>query len=184
MKIMRILLFLIVLVVLNVIFADRFLIPTKAIPADQIVYSDENPQQAIDRVLLDSSVYFDPNNQASAMNLKTVGDFKVAMNSEASSDSSSARLKVIPNYRAIEMSNGSLELTDMKILIQYVDASNIDVLGFDYGLNKIEVMPAVNIVIFEAQNIYELNNIMTSLKSDNRAVDASFNLVEMSEIPQ
>ena len=77
MKIMRILLFLIVLVVLNVIFADRFLIPTKAIPTDQIVYSDENPQKAIDRVLLDSSVYFDPNNQASAMNLKTVGDFKV-----------------------------------------------------------------------------------------------------------
>ena len=82
------------------------------------------------------------------------------------------------------MSNGSLELTDMKIIIQYRDENDINVLGYDYGLNKVEAMSAANLVIFEAQNNLQLNNIMTRLKNDSRVVDATFNLVEMSEIPQ
>ena len=45
-------------------------------------------------------------------------------------------------------------------------------------------MFAANIVIFEAQNNLQLNNIMARLKEDYRVVGASFNLVEMSEIPQ
>ena len=44
MKIMRIILLVIAIVVLNVIFADRYLIPTKQIPADQIVYSDKSAE--------------------------------------------------------------------------------------------------------------------------------------------
>jgi uncharacterized membrane protein affecting hemolysin expression len=82
------------------------------------------------------------------------------------------------------MSNGSFELTDMKIIIQYTDENDINALGYDYALNKVEAMSAANIVIFEAQNNLQLNNIMTRLKEDYRVVDASFNLVEMSEIPQ
>ena len=46
MKIMRIILLVIAIVVLNVIFADRYLIPTKQIPADQIVYSDKSESLA------------------------------------------------------------------------------------------------------------------------------------------
>jgi uncharacterized membrane protein YjjP (DUF1212 family) len=72
----------------------------------------------------------------------------------------------------------------MKIIIQYRDENDINVLSFDYGLNKVEVMSAANVVIFEAQNKLQLNNIMTRLKNDSRVVDATFNLVEMSEIPQ
>ena len=59
MKIMRIVLLLIAILVLNVIFADRYLIPTKTIPADQIIYSDESPKTKNEFVLLNSQVYLD-----------------------------------------------------------------------------------------------------------------------------
>jgi len=181
---MRILLLLIVLVVLNVIFADRFLIPTKTIPSDQIIYLDDNPQENIDVLLLESVVYSDPNNQVNISGLKKVGAYKVAIDAQANSNIGAYALKNMPEYKAVEMSNGSLELTDMKIIIQYRDENDINVLSFDYGLNKVEVMSAANVVIFEAQNKLQLNNIMTRLKNDSRVVDATFNLVEMSEIPQ
>ena len=184
MKIMRIVLLLIALIVLNVIFADRFLIPTKTIPSDQIIYLDDNPQENIDVLLLESVVYSDPNNQVNISGLKKVGAYKVAIDAQAKSNIGAYALKNMPEYKAVEMSNGALELTDMKIMIQYRDESDINVLSYDYGLNKVEVMSAANVVIFEAQNKLQLNNIMTRLKNDSRVVDASFNLVEMSEIPQ
>ena len=184
MKIMRIVLLLIALIVLNVIFADRFLIPTKTIPSDQIIYLDDNPQENIDVLLLESVVYSDPNNQVNISGLKKVGAYKVAIDAQAKSNIGAYALKNMPEYKAVEMSNGSLELTDMKIMIQYRDESDINILSYDYGLNKVEVMSSANVVIFEAQNKLQLNNIMTRLKNDSRVVDASFNLVEMSEIPQ
>ena len=184
MKIMRIVLLLIALIVLNVIFADRFLIPTKTIPSDQIIYLDDNPQENIDVLLLESVVYSDPNNQVNISGLKKVGAYKVAIDAQAKSNIGAYALKNMPEYKAVEMSNGSLVLTDIKIMIQYRDESDINVLSYDYGLNKVEVMSAANVVIFEAQNKLQLNNIMTRLKNDSRVVDASFNLVEMSEIPQ
>lgn len=181
---MRIVLLLVALIVLNVIFADRFLIPTKTIPSDQIIYLEDNPQKNIDVVMLESVVYSDPNNQANVPGLKKVGAYKVAIDAQAKSNIAAYALKNIPEYKAVEMSNGSLELTDMKIIIQYRDENDINVLGYDYGLNKVEAMSAANLVIFEAQNNLQLNNIMTRLKNDSRVVDATFNLVEMSEIPQ
>jgi hypothetical protein len=181
---MRIVLLLIALIVLNVIFADRFLIPTKTIPSDQIIYLDDNPQENFDVLLLESVVYSDPNNQVNVSGLKKVGAYKVAIDAQAKSNIGAYALKNMPEYKAVEMSNGSLELTDMKIIIQYRDENDINVLSFDYGLNKVEVMSAANVVIFEAQNKLRLNNIMTRLKNDSRVVDATFNLVEMSEIPQ
>ena len=69
---MRIVLLLVALIVLNVIFADRFLIPTKTIPSDQIIYLEDNPQKNIDVVMLESVVYSDPNNQANISGLKKV----------------------------------------------------------------------------------------------------------------
>ena len=150
---MRIVLLLLALIVLNVIFADRFLIPTKTIPSDQIIYLEDNPQKNIDIVMLESVVYSDPNNQANISGLKKVGDYKVAIDVQARSNIAAYALKIVPEYKAVEMSNGSLELTDMKIIIQYRDENDINVLGYDYGLNKVEAMSAANLVIFEAQNI-------------------------------
>ena len=181
---MRIVLLLVALIVLNVIFADRFLIPTKTIPSDQIIYLEDNPQTNIDVLLLESAVYSDPNNQANIPSLKKVGAYKVAIDPQTKTNIGAYALKNIPEYKAVQMSNGSFELTDMKIIIQYTDENDINALGYDYALNKIEVMSAVNLVIFEAQNNLQLNNIMARLKDDYRVVDASFNLVEMSEIPQ
>ena len=169
---MRIVLLLVALIVLNVIFADRFLIPTKTIPSDQIIYLEDNPQKNIDVVMLESVVYSDPNNQANISGLKKVGDYKVAIDVQARSNIAAYALKIVPEYKAVEMSNGSLELTDMKIIIQYRDENDINVLGYDYGLNKVEAMSAANLVIFEAQNNLQLNNIMTRLKNDSRVVDA------------
>ena len=174
---MRIVLLLVALIVLNVIFADRFLIPTKTIPSDQIIYLEDNPQINIDVLLLESAVYSDPNNQANIPSLKKVGAYKVAIDPQTRTNIGAYALKNIPEYKAVQMSNGSFELTDMKIIIQYTDENDINALGYDYALNKIEVMSAVNLVIFEAQNNLQLNNIMARLKDDYRVVDASFNLV-------
>mgnify|MGYP005721581579 CR=1 FL=1 len=79
---MRILLLLVALIVLNVIFADRFLIPTKTIPSDQIIYLEDNPQTNIDVLLLESVVFSDPNNQANIPGLKKVGAYKVAIDAQ------------------------------------------------------------------------------------------------------
>ena len=124
---MRIVLLLVALIVLNVIFADRFLIPTKTIPSDQIIYLEDNPQKNIDVVMLESVVYSDPNNQANISGLKKVGDYKVAIDVQARSNIAAYALKIVPEYKAVEMSNGYLELTDMKIIIQYRDENDINV---------------------------------------------------------
>ena len=184
MKIMRILLLLIVLVVLNVIFADRFLIPTKSISEDQIIYYDENPDQAVNVVLLDSIVFLDPADDVNLPNLRKVGNYKVAVDLQTRSNIGAYNLKSVPNLKAIEMTNGSIELTDMKIIVQYFNINEIDALGFEYGLTKFEDMPAVNVVIFEVQDTPQINQIMAGLSKDPRVADVSFNLVEMTEIPQ
>ena len=106
---MRIVLLLVALIVLNVIFADRFLIPTKTIPSDQIIYLEDNPQENIDVLLLESVVYSDPNNQANVPGLKKVGAYKVAIDVQARSNIEAYALKNVPEYKAVEMSNGSLE---------------------------------------------------------------------------
>ena len=82
MKIVRIVILLIAILVLNVIFADRYLIPTKTIPADQIIYSDESPKTKNEFVLLNSQVYLDETNSIESNALTTIGKYKVATTTE------------------------------------------------------------------------------------------------------
>ena len=76
---MRIILLVIAIVVLNVIFADRYLIPTKQIPADQIVYSDKSAEVPNERVLLSSRVFLDEENQIVNEGFQRVGKYKVCL---------------------------------------------------------------------------------------------------------
>ena len=117
---MRIVLLLIAIVVLNVIFADRYLIPTKTIPADQIVYSDESPKTKNEFVLLNSQVYLDETNSIESDALTTIGKYKVATTAERYLPLGGQKLT---SLKAVEMSNGSFELTDLKILIQIKDSN-------------------------------------------------------------
>ena len=82
------------------------------------------------------------------------------------------------------MPNGNYELTDMKLLLQYKDAGYVENIGFDYGLDIIDSMPAINVVILQARDVTQLNDLMINLTADSRVVDVSFNLVEMSEVPE
>ena len=82
MKIMRIVLLLIAILVLNVIFADRYLIPTKTFPADQIIYSDESQKTKNEFVLLNSQVYLDETNSIESEALTTIGTYKVTTTAE------------------------------------------------------------------------------------------------------
>jgi hypothetical protein len=120
MKIMRIVLLVLAVVVLNVIFADRYLIPTKQIPADQIVYSDKSAEVANERVLLGSRVFLDEGNQIVNEDLQRVGVYKVAVNGERYISYAPQNLT---SFKAVEMPNDTYELTDLSILIQYEDAA-------------------------------------------------------------
>ena len=82
------------------------------------------------------------------------------------------------------MPNGSYELTDMSMLLQYKDISSVETIVFDYGLNMIELMPSINVFVFKSKDITQLNDLIASLNNDVRVVDVSFNLVEMSEVPE
>ena len=93
-------------------------------------------------------------------------------------------LKEVSSYKAVEMPNGNYELTDMKLLLQYKDAGYVENIGFDYGLDIIDSMPAINVVILQARDVTQLNDLMINLTEDSRVVDVSFNLVEMSEVPE
>ena len=108
MKIMRIVLLLIAIVVLNVIFADRYLIPTKTIPADQIIYSDESPKTKNEFVLLNSQVYLDETNSIESDALSTLGKYKVATTAERYLPLGGQKLT---SLKVVEMPNGSFELT-------------------------------------------------------------------------
>ena len=169
---MRIFLILFVIVALNILFADRYLIPKTPIPADQIIIKnsvDAVPQ----RILLDSKIYQKENQE-----------FVITLNNQTRNNAISMGLKEVSSYKAVEMPNGNYELTDMKLLLQYKDASYVESIRFDYGLDIIDSMPAINVVILQARDVTQLNDLMISLTADSRVVDVSFNLVEMSEVPE
>ena len=169
---MRIFLILFVIVALNSLFADRYLIPKTPIPADQIIIKnsvDAVPQ----RILLDSKIYQKENQE-----------FVITLNNQTRNNAISMGLKEVPSYKAVEMPNGNYELTDMKLLLQYKDASYVENIRFDYGLDIIDSMPVINVVILQARDVTQLNDLMINLTADSRVVDVSFNLVEMSEVPE
>ena len=169
---MRIFLILFVIVALNILFADRYLIPKTPIPADQIIIKnsvDAVPQ----RILLDSKIYQKENQE-----------FVITLNNQTRNNAIAMGLKEVSSYKAVEMPNGNYELTDMKLLLQYKDASYVENIRFDYGLDIIDSMPAINVVILQARDVTQLNDLMINLTADSRVVDVSFNLVEMSEVPE
>ena len=181
MKIMRIVFLLIAILVLNVIFADRYLIPTKTIPADQIVYSDKSPKTENEFVLLNSQVYLDDANLIETHTLRAIGKYKVATDGERYIPIDQNNLTAL---KVVEMPNGSFELTDLKILVQIKDSNFLNSIKLDYGLNELEVFPSLNTVVYSVQNMQQINETITLLSNDSRVLNVSFNLVEMTEVPE
>ena len=166
----RIFLIVFAITALNFMSADRYLIPKTPIPADEIIIKekiDSIPQ----RVIIESQVYLDENQK-----------FIIALDNQTKYRAVSNGLKEISSYKAVEMPNGSYELTDMSMLLQYKDISSVETIVFDYGLNMIELMPSINVFVFKSKDITQLNDLIASLNNDTRVVDVSFNLVEMSEV--
>ena len=169
---MRIFLIVFAITALNFMSADRYLIPKTPIPADEIIIKekiDSIPQ----RVIIESQVYLDENQK-----------FIIALDNQTKYRAVSNGLKEISSYKAVEMPNGSYELTDMSVLLQYKDISSVETIVFDYGLNMIELMPSIDVFVFKSKDITQLNDLIASLNNDTRVVDVSFNLVEMSEVPE
>jgi len=181
MKIMRIILLVIAIVVLNVIFADRYLIPTKQIPADQIVYSDKSAEVPNERVLLSSRVFLDEENQIVNDGFQRVGKYKVAVNGERYISYAPQNLT---SFKAVEMPNGTYELTDLNILIQYEDAALLSMIKSDYGLTELEIFPSIKTAVYSVLNTQQINETVTALSNDPRVVNVSFNLVEMTEVTE
>ena len=181
MKIVRIVILLIAILVLNVIFADRYLIPTKTIPTDQIVYSDESPKTKNEFVLLNSQVYLDETNSIESDALTTIGKYKVATTAERYLPLDGQKLTAL---KVVEMPNGSFELTDLKILVQIKDSNFYNSIQSDYGLNVLEVFPSLNTAVYSVQNIQQINETLVSLNNDSRVLNVSFNLVEMTEVAE
>ena len=181
MKIMRIILLVIAIVVLNVIFADRYLIPTKQIPADQIVYSDKSAEVLNERVLLSSRVFLDEENQIVNESFQRVGKYKVAVNGERYISYAPQNLT---SFKAVEMPNGTYELTDLNILIQYEDAALLSMIKSDYGLTELEIFPSIKTAVYSVLNTQQINETVTALSNDPRVVNVSFNLVEMTEVTE
>ncbi len=178
---MRIVLLVIAIVVLNVIFADRYLIPTKPIPADQIVYSDKSAEVPNERVLLGSRVFLDEGNQMVNEGFQRVGKYKVAVNGERYISYAPQNLT---SFKAVEMPNGTYELTDLNILIQYEDAALLSMIKSDYGLTELEIFPSIKTAVYSVSNTQQINETVTELSNDPRVVNVSFNLVEMTEVTE
>ena len=181
MKAMRILLLLIAIAVLNVIFADRYLIPTKKIPTDQIVFSNGSAKVENQYVLLNSKVFADDGTQMENDALKSIGKYKVAVNGERYISFAPQNLT---SLKVVEMPNGTYELTDLSILVQYKDAALLSTIASDYGLTEIELFPLINAALYSVQNTQQINETVTALGNDSRVKNVSFNLVEMSEVTE
>ena len=181
MKAMRILLLLIAIVVLNVILADRYLIPTKKIPTDQIIFSNESAQVENEYVLLNSKVLIDDGTQMENDALNNIGKYKVAVNGERYISFAPQNLT---SLKVVEMPNGTYELTDLNILVQYKDANSVNIIQSDYGLIELELFPLINAALYSVQNIQQINETVAALSNDPRVVNVSFNLVEMTEVPE
>ena len=178
---MRIILLLIAITVLNVIFADRYLIPTKKIPADQIVFSSGSAKVENEYVLLYSKVFLDDGMQMENDVLKSIGKYKVAVNGERYISFAPQNLT---SLKVVEMPNGTYELTDLSILVQYKDAALLSTIASDYGLTEIELFPLINAALYSVQNTQQINETVTALGNDSRVKNVSFNLVEMSEVTE
>ena len=181
MKAMRILLLLIAIVVLNVILADRYLIPTKKISDDQIIFSNESAQVENEYVLLNSKVLIDDGTQMENDALNNIGKYKVALNGERYISFAPQNLT---SLKVVEMPNGTYELTDLNILVQYKDAALLSTISSDYGLTELEIFPLINAALYSVQNIQQINETVTALGNDSRVENVSFNLVEMSEVTE
>ena len=159
---MRIFLIVFAITALNFMSADRYLIPKTPIPADEIIIKekiDSIPQ----RVIIESQVYLDENQK-----------FIIALDNQTKYRAVLNGLKEISSYKAVEMPNGSYELTDMSMLLQYKDISSVETIVFDYGLNMIELMPSINVFVFKSKDITQLNDLIASLNNDVRVVDRVF----------
>ena len=181
MKAMRIILLLIAIAVLNVIFADRYLIPTKKIPADQIVFSSGSAKVENEYVLLNSKVFVDDGMQMENDALKSIGKYKVAVNGARYISFAPQNLT---SLKVVEMPNGTYELTDLNILIQYEDAASLSMIKSDYGLTELEIFPSIKTALYSVLNTQQINETVTALSNDLRVVNVSFNLVEMTEVTE
>tara|TARA_Y100001935_G_C17253446_1_gene482307 strand:+ start:615 stop:1124 length:510 start_codon:yes stop_codon:yes gene_type:complete len=169
---MRILLIIFAIVVLNILFADKYLIPKTSIPSENIIIKkaiNKVPQKLVS----DSNIFIDEN-QA----------FLITLDDQTKNNAISNGLKEVTSYKAVEMPNGEFELTDLNILLQYKDKSYVENIMIDYGLSIIELMPSLNLVILRASDLTQTNRIMIALNSDSRVEDVSYNLVEMTEVPE
>ena len=100
---MRILLIIFAIVVLNILFADKYLIPKTSIPSENIIIKkaiNKVPQKLVS----DSNIFIDEN-QA----------FLITLDDQTKNNAISNGLKEVTSYKAVEMPNGEFELTDLNI---------------------------------------------------------------------
>ena len=110
-----------------------------------------------------------------------VGKYKVAVNGERYISSGPQNLT---SFKAVEMPNGTYELTDLNILIQYEDAASLSMIKSDYGLTELEIFPSIKTAVYSVLNIQQINETVAALSNDPRVVSVSFNLVEMTEVTE
>ena len=90
---------------------------------------------------------------------------------------------VLTEFKAVRMPNDSFELTDLKIIIQYKEPSFLDLIKYDYDLNELRIFLNEHSG-FSVKNVQQINETVSALSNDLRVENVSFNLVEMSEIPE
>ena len=110
-----------------------------------------------------------------------IGNYKVLIGQAKNLASTSA---VLTELKAVRMPNDSFELTDLKIIIQYKESSFLDLIKYDYGLNELENFSSMNTAVFSVKNVQQINETVSALSNDLRVENVSFNLVEMTEIPE
>ena len=110
-----------------------------------------------------------------------VGKYKVAVNGERYISYAPQNLT---SFKAVEMPNGTYELTDLNILIQYEDAALLGMIKSDYGLTELEIFPSIKTAVYSVLNTQQINETVTALSNDPRVVNVSFNLVEMTEVTE
>ena len=132
-------------------------------------------------MFLDSQVYLDANGDISNDGVMQIGNYKVLIGQAMNLASTSA---VLTEFKAVRMPNDSFELTDLKIIIQYKEPSFLDLIKYDYDLNELENFSSMNTAVFSVKNVQQINETVSALSNDLRVENVSFNLVEMSEIPE
>lgn len=128
-------------------------------------------------IIENSMVVFDKNNTISINDgIGAIGDYKYSLdgslpNNQLQNTQSSIIMKVVKNRNT-----GRVGLTNGQLFIKYAEGVNGPDLALNYGLSVIDVLPSLNRIVVQLNNLEDYERIKESMKLDDRVISTELDI--------